>query len=380
MIVKALEILLSEREIKETVQLMEDILRSNIKWTNADVVKQFENNMKKIYNTNHAIAVSTGSTAIESVLVALGVDSNFIVYCPVLTAPPTIISSLCTGAKIVYVDSLKEDFGMNPVDLENKIKLFGSKGVIIPVHIGGIISKKIYDIVKIGEKYNLPVVEDCAHAHGSMLNNKYAGTFGIAGTYSYFLTKTLTSGEGGIIITNSNDIDEKVRMIRNYGKDKQGSHIIKGSSWRMNEFTAAVALVQTQYQDDIVNIKMEIAEKYDEFFKNYEDFTIYKTQAFNGYYKYILGVNKEVDLKKIENILKNQFNISLPARVYDNLCNEEPYLKNHKNILNSDSPFPNATFLKMHHLCLPIYRGLSQEEIDYVCTSLINVVENEVGL
>ncbi|HBI3767426.1 TPA: aminotransferase class I/II-fold pyridoxal phosphate-dependent enzyme [Enterococcus faecalis] len=375
--VEALKVKSTQNEVKQILEYMENTLESEIQWTNSVRVQEFENEVKTKYGVKNASAVATGSVALEASLIALGVDSDSIVYCPVLTAPPTILSSLSTGAKVVYVDALIDDFGMDPKDLEKKIQKYGTNGVIIPVHIGGLISEQIYEILEIGKKYNMPVIEDCAHAHGSELDNKPAGTFGDIGTFSYFLTKTLTSGEGGMILTNNDDIDNKVRSIRNYGKNKTGQHVIKGSSWRMNEFTAAVALVQTQSQESIVMTKNNIAKIYDNFFETSDLFKIYSMSGINGYYKYILGINKKTDLKKIETLLNEKYGVQLPARVYENLCTEEPYLETHSNVMNSKESFDNAVYLKNHHLCLPIYRGLNSEEIIYVCECVSKVVKEE---
>lgn len=280
---------------------------------------------------------------------------------------------------MVYVDCNNEDFGMDPVDLEEKIKQFGSNGFIIPVHIGGLISRKIYDIVEVGMKYKMPVIEDCAHAHGSVLDGKHAGTFGDVGTFSFFLTKTLTSGEGGLLVTNNEEIYSKARMIRNYGKDASGLHVIHGSSWRMNEFTAAITLTQLRHQSQIVSEKKHIASFYDGYFSKTSNgnelYTIYNNGEMNGYYKYILGVNSNVNLGRIEKEIKEKFNIYLPARVYDRLCNEEPFLINHERILNTKEEFTTAGYLKEHHLCLPIYRGLSTTEVEFICDSIHKTIE-----
>lgn len=375
--INALEINLEVDEKEEILTSFREVLDSKIEWTNASKVFELEKQICQSYGCKHAVMLSSGSTAIQAALIALGITSQDIVYCPVLTAPPTIISVLEVGAKVVYVDCL-DDFGMDPVDLEQKIKCYGTNGAIIPVHVGGIISTEIEKIVEIGNNYFMPVIEDCAHAHGSTLKGKVAGNFGTIGTFSFFLTKTLTAGEGGLVITNNSEIDSKLRKIRNYGKNEIGLHEYRGSSWRMNEFTAVVVLNQIVHQDAIIKEKRNIAKQYDRIFEQYDYFKVMNCLSASGFYKYILplntGIRKKMSVKEIENILKKEYDISLPARVYERLCNEEPYLFNHENILNTHDTFLNAEQIKHSHLCLPIYRGLNREKIQYICNSLIQII------
>jgi len=371
--INALDLPISNEERESIHEQIDSILNSKNKWTNSSTVESVENEFAKNVNSKFAIAISTGSTAIEAMLIALEME-NAIIFAPVLTAPPTILSCLNMKSKIILVDADKNDFGMDLNDLEKKIKLYrknDEKAIIIYVHIGGFISSNIYKIKELADKNKITLLEDCAHAHGAILDSKHAGTFGIAGTYSFFLTKTITSGEGGIIITEDEEIARKLHMIRNYGKSDKGLHVIKGSSWRMNEFTAAILLSQIKKCNENYDRRKEIANIYNERLKN-SSLLEPITNLNSGYYKYIIIIKENakfdyLDFKQYMQI----HNIQMPAKVYDNLVSEEPYIqKCFDTVLNVEDIFEKAVYLKNHHICLPMHLGLSDEDIKYVCETI----------
>lgn len=374
--INSLEININKEEKEFILERIEKILDSKINWTNSTNVLEFEETMKKITGSNYAIATSTGSTAIEASLIALGIQEGSVVYTQTLTAPPTVLSALSVGAIVVFVDSDKENFGMSLEDLKEKIDEYVTNGCVIPVHIGGYISKNIKDIVEYSHKMGMPVIEDCAHAHGSMIFDKYAGTFGDVGTFSFFLTKTLTSGEGGIIITNNAEIDRKLRMIRNYGKDSDGYHVIKGSSWRMNEFTGVVALSQIRSHNKIILEKQRIAKKYDKLLENNKYFKSLTSQEINGYYKYIIINKSNIPISYLITSMESKYNIKLPGLVYSHLCHEEPFIIGNNKVKGVMKYYKNATFLARNHLCLPIYMGLSEDSVEYIIDCLNRACED----
>lgn len=371
--IQALEINISKEGREFILNNISKILESKIKWTNSVFVNEFEKAFNNFTETEYSIAVSSGSTAIESLLIALNIDCNSTIFVPTLTAPATILSCLNTCARIVLIDSDKDDLGLDLSDLEFKIRKYKTdeKAVIIPVHNGGIISANIKKIIEISIKYNCFVIEDCAHSHGTKLNTKHCGLFGIAGTFSFFLTKVLTSGEGGIIITNEEKIANKIKQIRNYGKNEKGSYVIKGSSWRMNEFTAVVALWQVINAEKNLNERRKIAKIYDLLLKNnefYHPFIIPKNCQ-PSFYKYIVKINKKINREKLKSYLKKK-GINLPAELYPKLCHEEPFIKSVKSILNLNDFFSNADNFARNHICLPIYPGLKENDMKYIIDML----------
>jgi len=373
--IPALRISVSQKN--EILQNITKILDSKIMWTNSEFCNEAEKLFSSISQNKYNITLSTGSSAITALLYSLNIMDS-IIFVPVLTAPATIISCLSTNSKLVFVDASLSSFSMSPSDLEKKIQKYyvGSmykNGAIIMVHVGGVISKEVLEIKAIAEKYNLIFIEDCAHAHGSYYDGKSAGTFGIAGTFSFFLTKTITCGEGGIVSTNSSDINERVRRIRNYGKSDTGMITERGSSWRLNEFSAAVLISQIKHFCDIGDKRRQwIAKQYNDNIDN-DCFKIFHlpSKSKSGYYKYILKVSEPKTFSYIDflNYMKRH-DIILPARVFDRLTIEEPFIHSCRQIINIEDSFDTAKYLCNAHVCLPIYEDLSDMEVDKIIETI----------
>lgn len=380
--IPALKISMEQKECDDILESIRSILYSDIKWTNSTYVALAEEKFSSMLHIPYCAMTSTGSSAIEAVLISLDVEDTCI-FAPVLTAPATIYSCLNCNSDIVLVDSDVNNFSINILDLEEKIKTYyvgkySKKGAIIVVHVGGIITSYIEEIRRLADEYDLYLIEDCAHAHGSKYNEKSAGFWGIAATYSFFLTKTITSGEGGAVVSKDKGIIDKIKEIRNYGKSPEGRHIIKGSSWRMNEFTAAVLYNRLKnYNPDIRN---HIVAKYNNALVDSPYFRPINLPEYSvsGYYKYIVYLKNEttINIDNLKRQLKDN-GIELPARVFEIITVEEPYLNTHNLIINANADFSNARFLSQNHICLPIYEQLTDFEIEYIVDMLqLSLVKN----
>lgn len=373
--IKTLKISMNSEKEYKILRDMSYVLNSEISWTNSKFVGEVEQMICKNLGFNFAVAVSTCSSGIEMTLAALELN-NSLIFVPSLTPSPTIISCLNLTNQIVLVDCKSNDLSMSAEDLESKIKKYyknNKKGAIILVHIGGAIAQDTLQIVNIAKKYNLELLEDCAHAHGATLNGKPAGSFGIAGIYSFFLTKTVTSGEGGMIVTNNRELENKLKIFRNYGKNQQGDIVEKGSSWRMNEFTAVVLKHQLDYYFETgYKLRNSIAEFYNSNINN-PKFHIYgiANDSTQGYYKYILIVKDEnFNFDLFRNYMEKN-GIILPAKVTSKLPIYEPFIKKCNCIFNLSDEFINSENLMANHICLPIYEDLKDSELDYI-VQLIN--------
>lgn len=368
--ISALKMKVNKNEMNAITDAVSEVLKSGIKWTNSNYCRLCERKISEIWKIPYCAMTSSGSSAIESVLISLNIEESCI-FVPVLTAPATIYSCLNAKSDIVLVDANREDYSLDLYDLENKIKKYyvgryKVKGAIIVVHIGGIITPNIEKLKKLATKYNLYLIEDCAHAHGSELKGLMAGSWGDAATYSFFLTKTISSGEGGAVLSYNRSIIEDIRKIINYGKDEQGKHVFKGSSWRMNEFTAAVLINRLMSYNH--SIRENQAKLYSKLLCDSICFNVFKVpnNSKSGYYKFIVKVPEYFNYMDFLYYMKEK-GISLPAKVFNTLTIEEPYLSKQKSILNKCDEFKNAKSIINTHICLPIYESLTEEDIHYIC-------------
>ena len=230
---------------KEEIKAVNDVLKTGMLTSAAmaggKYVQEFEKLSASFVKSQFSVAVNSGTAALQAALLALDVKKGDEVLLPSFTFVATANAVLSTGAKPVFVDILKENYTMDPLDLEKKITK--KSKVIIPVHLYGNVAF-MDKIMRIAKKNNLKILEDAAQSLGSTLNKKHTGTFGDIGCYSLYPAKVMTSGEGGFIVTSDKKLHEKLLMIRNHGMIHGYDTKIFGLNLRMPEINAAIAKEQ----------------------------------------------------------------------------------------------------------------------------------------
>ena len=340
-------------------------------------VAEFEKGFSDFVGTKYAIGVNSGTSALEICLRAIDVrDSTVIV--PTNTFMATATSVIHAGGKVIFSDVLKEDLCMDPEGLNEKIQK-NTKAVIL-VHIGGIITAQLKAIQEICEDYKLLLIEDAAHAHGSTIDGKKSGTLGIAGAFSFYPTKVLTCGEGGMITTDDEAIYNKALMLRDHGKPDHrfNTHTEFGYNWRLSEIHAVIGLEQMNKIEWILSERRRVARIYDEKLRDAEGIELIKisTNVKSSYYKYIVYLEEVVNRDYVKNKMKDEYGIELTGEVYADPCHSQPVFKKYPEMmLNKEGDkFLGAEYVCNRHICLPLYPGLSEEEVNYVVESLKSVV------
>ncbi len=204
-------------------------------------VQEFEKLASSFVKSKFAVAVNSGTAALQAALYALDVKQGDEVLLPSFTFVATANAVVSVGAKPVFVDILKENYTMDPNDLKKKITK--KSRVVIPVHLYGNVAY-IDKILEISKKHGLKTIEDSAQSLGSTYKGKHTGTFSDLGCYSLYPGKVITAGEGGFIITNNKKLTEKLRLIRNHGMLYGYDTRILGMNLRLPEISAAIAKIQ----------------------------------------------------------------------------------------------------------------------------------------
>lgn len=222
---------------------------------------KFEGEFNKFTGVKYSTAVSNGTVAIHLALVALGIGPGDEVIVPTFTYIASVNAIAYTGAKPVFVDSLKSTWQMDPEDVEKKIT--PATKAIMAVHLYGYPCdmERLQGICK---KHNLLLVEDCAEAFGSYFKGKHVGTFGDISTFSFFGNKTITTGEGGMVVTNDQTLYDRLVHLKGQGlaKHRQYWHDTIGYNYRMTNICAAIGLAQIENAKPIIAKKRKIAETY----------------------------------------------------------------------------------------------------------------------
>lgn len=311
-----------EKEDSNKLHEYWDEIIDSQQWSEGKFTKSFEEKWSR-YNNLDSVAFGSWAGAALAAFEFFGIRGKT-VLCPSNTFMATPLSVIKAGGSVEFVDCNKYDLCLSFDDLKVKIERYKPVAVWI-VHIGGHIAFQVEEISKLCKEKGIILLEDCAHAHGAQWNGKKAGTWGDAGIYSFYATKTISTGEGGMLVSRNKNLVEFSKQYRNYGKF---DYKVEGLNYRMNEFTAAIGCVQTDRLNDIVNWKNEYAQKnLDPKFVNRVKFP---EGMISGYYKYIV----------FDEIEKST------GKVYD-----QP---SHR-IMNKGYELSNTDWIAQNHWCVPIY-------------------------
>jgi perosamine synthetase len=300
------------------------------RWSEGELTSEFEREWSA-WNHLDAVAFNGWTGAALAALEWAGVRGET-VLCPSNTFMATPLAAISAGANVEFVDCNRDDLCMSFEDLERKVREHKPRAVFL-VHIGGHLAFQSDQIAELCRSEGIILLEDCAHAHGAGWNGRRPGTWGDAGIWSFAPTKTISTGEGGMLVSANPEVIEFARAFRNYGKPDYAVH---GLNFRLNEFTAAIGLVQTARLDEITTWKNEAARTHlDPLYGSRLQLPDGMT---SGFYKYIV----------FEPIERST------GKVYDEPCHR---------VLGKAVDLPNSDWVAENHWCVPFYyRPESREE------------------
>ena len=342
---------------KEEVREVSRVLREG-NLTNASIdggcnVREFENIARKFLGSSYAVAVNSGTAAIQAALYALGIGRGDDVLVPSFTFVATANAVVAAGARPIFVDIDKTHYTMDPVDLEKKITR-RSKAVI-PVHLYGNVSQ-IDEICKIADEYGLNVIEDAAQSMGSTYRKKQSGTFGDVGCFSLYPAKVITAGEGGLVVTDCKDLYDKLRMVRNHGMIHGYDSEIFGLNLRMPEINAAIAKVQMKRLPSFLERRRANARLLSELLGG-ADIIIPEQRMHEdvNWYLYTISTKNQSDLKQALNTAGFGANVYYPIPVH-----QIPFYSSMKGCCRK---LPVTEQAARRVLSLPVHPGVRQSHL-----------------
>jgi perosamine synthetase len=330
---------------------------------------EFEENFAKIYGVKHAITVSNGTAALHVALMALGIKTGDEVIVPAFTMAASWMAVLYTGAKPVFVDCELETYNIDISQIEKKIT--NRTRAIMPVHIYGH-PCAMDKIMELARRHNLAVIEDAAEAHGATYQEKLAGTFGDIGCFSFYGNKIITTGEGGMIITNSDELADKCRKLKDlHHSAKRFIHDGIGYNYRMTNMQAAIGVGELNHLAEYVDKKIWMAKLYNELLINIPGLKLPTTQpeVKNVFWMYAILIDQ-----KTFGISRDELRIKLKdagvdTRDFFYSPSDQPVLK---DIVGSER-FPNTELIAVSGLYLPSGLTISEEQIRFVCQKIKDI-------
>jgi len=357
---------------RKEIEQVQKVLESGWVAGQGPVSNKFEKKLAKYVGTKYAITLSNCTAALHLSLLALGIKSGDEVLVADYTFPATGHSVMYCGAKPVFVDINPKTYNIEPSMIEQKIT--SKTKAIIPVHAFGQ-PAEMDAINELAEKHRLKVVEDAACALGAKYKNKYAGTISDVGCFSFHGRKGITTGEGGAIVTDDEELAEKIRKLSVFGmasawkREKTDKLIIPkftelGYNYKMSDILAAIGIAQLGKIEKIIKRKRLLARYYTDKLSEIEliESPFKSNMVTHVYQSYVTLLNKIIDRNKlIERLLK----VGIQTQIGTYASHIQPLYRSKDKCFNSLKVFNRS-------LSLPIYYNLNEEQIDFVINNLKN--------
>lgn len=329
-------------------------------------INDFENSFSDYIDVKHATTVSNGTVAIHLALLALGIGEGDEVIVPTLTYIASVNSIAYTGAKPVFVDSLATSWQIDPKDVIKKIT--PNTKAIMAVHLYGH-PCDMDQLLSICKEYNLFLIEDCAEAIGTRYKGKHVGSFGDISTFSFFGNKTITTGEGGMVVTNDDTLYDRAVHFKGQGlaKHRQYWHDVIGYNYRMTNICAAIGLAQMENIEEVLKAKVKIADTYRNLLKD-TSVEFHNAGNENVYHSYWMCSILLKDSKEREMVRKHLDENGIETRPL--------FYPVHTMPMYSDKyqRHPIAENIGWRGINLPSYPGLSTIDIEFICNKIKEIV------
>ena len=324
-------------------------------------VKELEDNFADYIGTKYAAATNNGTSALHTALLACGIKEGDEVITTPFSFTATANSILFCGARPIFADIDADTFNINPETIEGKITS-RTKAVLV-VHLFGN-PCDMDQIKKICDKHNLLLIEDACQAHGAEYEGQKVGSIGDCGVFSFYPTKNMTTGEGGMITTNSADIDKKCRIIRDHGQDGRDNQVLLGYNYRMTDIQAAIGVEQLKKLEGFIEKRIVNAKMLNDGLKGVKGIVTPKIQAetrhvFN---QYTIRVTREFKISRDELIQKLK-DAGVGAFVY---YPKPIYKQKYYRDLGYDETLKNVENTAKEVLSIPVHPGVSKKDIETI--------------
>ena len=353
------------------------VLQRGMDWAIGHEIAEFEKKIANYIGTKYCVAFNSGTSAGHAALLAININSGEVIV-PSFTFISTANWPLMVNAKPKFVDIEEENFGLSPERV--KVEITKNTKAIIPIHYGGL-PCKIVEINRIARNKKITLIEDCAESFGAKIKGVSVGTFGQMSIFSFAPNKILTTGEGGVICTDSRKIFEKLQLIRSHGRkvnenyfktSQLPNYISIGYNWRMSSMTAALGLSQFDKLDRIIQLRRRHARFYVLKLKKINEIKLPDEP------KDHLHVYQLFTIQLKNNLIRNELQKFLASRrIMTKVFFEPIHLsKFYRKSGFGKKSLPNTEKISQTVLSLPIFPGLKSEEIRHICDSIKEFFQN----
>lgn len=356
---------IGNKEIEAVIEVMKSgLLTSGL--GAGPKVKEFEENYATFAGVKHAIAVNTGTAALHAALLAGDVKSGDEVILPSFTFIATAEAVVLAGGKPVFADIDPETYTLSPEAVEKAVTK--KTKAIMPVDLYGLPADTKH-IREVTSEHDLLIVEDCAQSHGATYERKPAGALADLSCWSLYAAKNIGTGEGGVVTTSNDELNEKVRMIRTHGEKIKYQSSMLGTNYRMTEIQAAIGVIQLRRLPEFFNKRLKNAQRLTEKLEKSDKIKLppILNNRTHSWYLYTVRV-KDITEGKRNNILNQMRTKGIGVEAYYPIpINKMPYYRE----TFGEFDLPETEKATKQVLSLPIHPGVTEEQIDYIAETLL---------
>ena len=361
---------------EEELRNVENAIRTNWISSKGQYIPEFEEKFAKYCGAKYGVTTTNGTAALHLALACIGVGPGDEVIVPNFTIISCALAVYYVGAKPVFVDVEEETGNIDVKKIEEKIT--SKTKAIMPVHIYGH-PCDMDEIMEIAKKYNLYIVEDAAEAHGAEYRGKKVGAIGDIGCFSFYSNKLITTGEGGMVVTNDEKIYKKAQSLKDlaFGKEIRFRHEDIGFNYRMTNVQAAIGVGQLGKIEEFLERKIKNAVLYNSLLKDVPGIKIPFTKPYvkNSYWIYGIRIDPSFGVSKDE-MRKKLLEEGIDTRDYFFPLNEQPVFK--EIGITTKEEFPITKKLSETGLYLPFGMDLKKEEIKYICYTIEKIMQKRL--
>jgi dTDP-4-amino-4,6-dideoxygalactose transaminase len=351
------------QSIKEEINSAISSVLESGKFIMGENVKKFEDDFARYIGTKHAIGVASGTDALMLALKALGVRGGDEVITVSFTFISTVDSIIRNGAYPIFIDINLEDYTMNTSQVERAITK--RTKALLPVHLYGY-PVDMDPLLEVADKHGLYIVEDAAQAHGAEYKGRKVGSIGHVSCFSFYPSKNLGAyGDGGMVVTNDDEVAEKVRMLREYGQKNKYHHLMLGYNSRLDEIQAAILRVKLKYLDIWNEKRRKNAKLYNELLSDVSDMVHLPVEAKGRkhvYHLYVIRTSQREKLREFLSLNGISTGIHYPIPVH-----KEP---SYANLIEDKVKLPITEQVSNEVLSLPMFAELTEDEIQFICNNI----------
>ena len=345
----------------------------------------FEKEFADMVHSPYALAVNSASNGLMLAMEAFGIGTGTKILTSPYTFVSTATSALHLGGEAVYADIEADSYSIDPEKIEDKLKQDKSIKAIVPIHIAGNLCN-MKAINSLAKKYNVAVIEDAAHAFPAKTADGYGGTFGDAGVFSFYATKTITTGEGGMICVRNPEAAERIKLMRSHGinrtiwdryTDKHASWqydvVAEGYKCNLPDILSAIGRVQLQKAEEFYRKRKLIAERFTRAFEQFDFLKVPPDGEGNAWHLYILRIVPELLSVNRDEFARALQERGLGISVHFIPHFELTFLKERYGLRAQD--FPNAAAHYAQSISLPFWPDMTDEDVQYVIETVIDTAK-----